>query len=121
MGWIDRLTATHRDRADLAASGFRRLPGLEKPGIKSIVSVDPGSIGAHDVGVVDVAVVGVEASRWHRAVAIAPSTLEAGLTLLTSAIVGSDLVRISLRNDTDVPLAAAARDWSVYVFTRRDT
>jgi hypothetical protein len=122
MGWQDRsIISGHLDRANLKGAHFKRLVGWEKNGVKLTVAVDPPTIDGGETGHVDVVLAfGLEVSKWHKCVAI-PPTLEPGLQLLTSTIIGPDVVRVLLVNQAISPIDGAEQPWDFYGFRRRAT
>jgi hypothetical protein len=121
VGWIDKLTATHRDRRDFAGASYGFLPGWEaKPFQSTAAGVVWPEILPGGVAHVDISVPGVAMSKFHRCIVFEPPEFEA--SFLSSTIVAPDVVRLLAANDTDAPITPTTRDWPrVYRFARRAT
>jgi hypothetical protein len=109
------------DRKNMIGSRAHRLPGFEKEGAPSVVSVNPGSCDGGATVTVDISVPGAKPVRWHLVVVVPPVDLEAGLAALSSEIVGADTVRLLIANRSAAPINGASRNWEVFLFRRRAT
>lgn len=106
------------DLRSLAGNGYRRLIGYKRKGVKTTVSVNPGTIASGATGTAAVAITGVSLAnrRTQKVVAVPPATLDAGLKYMGAVITGTDEVTISVENRTLSEIAAVAVNWDVYFF-----
>jgi hypothetical protein len=81
--------------------------------VKGSVSVDPASIAANAMAVVDVAVVG--AAVGDVVVMIPPADLTAGLLNGAAYVSAADQISVPIANMTAAPIDEAAADWSYII------
>jgi len=105
-------------RRALAATGFRRLAGFKKKGVKTTVSVNPPPLDGGASGTVDVTVAGVKtpATSRQQFLAYVPAALAAGLAILSVQRQATNTVRITLKNTTGNTIDGDPANWDIYLF-----